>query len=59
MYASVAGAFVIDKQDAELAPAIEQMGYRAIVCDTVMSEGGEGLAAAILAAFEGAGAADR
>lgn len=58
MYADVASAFVIDNRDAPLAPAIEDLGYRAVVCDTVMADGGVGLAAAIVAAFEGATAGD-
>jgi len=49
MYTDVASAFVVDLRDAELAPAIEQLGYRAIVFDTVMKEGAGKLAAAILA----------
>jgi LPPG:FO 2-phospho-L-lactate transferase len=57
IYAHVASAFVIDSRDAAAAPAIEELGYRAIVFDTVMKDGGGGLAAAILAAFEGAGTA--
>jgi LPPG:FO 2-phospho-L-lactate transferase len=59
MYASVASAFVIDSRDAEDAPAIEELGYRTIVCDTVMNDGGSGLAAAVLAALEGAGTGER
>jgi LPPG:FO 2-phospho-L-lactate transferase len=58
MYAGVASAFVIDNCDAPLAPALEDLGYRAVVCDTVMADGGVGLAAAIVAAFEGATAGD-
>jgi LPPG:FO 2-phospho-L-lactate transferase len=58
MYADVASAFVIDNRDAPLASAIEDLGYRAVVCDTVMADGGVGLAAAIVAAFEGATAGD-
>jgi LPPG:FO 2-phospho-L-lactate transferase len=50
IYTDVAGAFAIDNSDAELASEIEALGYRAIVCDTVMRDGGGGLAAAILAA---------
>jgi LPPG:FO 2-phospho-L-lactate transferase len=50
MYVEVASAFVIDSRDAELAPDVEALGYRAVVCDTVMTDGGGGLAAAILAA---------
>jgi LPPG:FO 2-phospho-L-lactate transferase len=49
MYAGVAAAFVVDSRDAALAPAIEAMGYRSMVVDTVMTDGGRGLAAAILA----------
>jgi LPPG:FO 2-phospho-L-lactate transferase len=54
MYSGVASAFVIDSRDASLASPIEGLGYRAIVCDAVMNGSGEGLAAAILEAFEGA-----
>jgi LPPG:FO 2-phospho-L-lactate transferase len=53
MYTGVASTFVVDTRDAQLASAIEELGYRAIVTDTVMNEGGGKLAAAILAAFEG------
>ncbi len=53
MYAGVASAFVIDSRDAGLAPAVEELGYRAIVSDTVMKDGGGALAAALLAAFGG------
>ena len=49
MYTDVASAFVLDVRDAELVPAIEQLGYRAIVSDTVMKAGAGKLAAAILA----------
>jgi LPPG:FO 2-phospho-L-lactate transferase len=52
LYAGVAGAFVIDERDARLASQIEGLGYRALVCDTVMSDGGAGLAEAILGAFK-------
>ena len=50
MYADVAGAFVIDSRDADLASQIEALGYRTVVSNTVMRDGGAGLAAAILAA---------
>ena len=59
MYAGVAGAFVIDSRDAQLASAVEALGCRAIVSDTVMKRGGAALASAILAAFEGASTGDR
>jgi LPPG:FO 2-phospho-L-lactate transferase len=49
MYAGVAATFVVDSRDAALAPAIEALGYRVMVVDTVMTDGGRGLAAAILA----------
>ena len=50
MYAHVACAFVIDSRDAALAPAVEVLGYRAVITDTVMTDGGRRLASAILAA---------
>jgi LPPG:FO 2-phospho-L-lactate transferase len=50
-YAQVAGTFVLDNRDAGAAREIEVMGYRVIVCDTVMADGGAGLAKAISAAF--------
>ena len=50
MYTEVARAFVIDSRDATLASAVEALGYRTIVSDTVMTDGGRGLASAILAA---------
>ena len=49
MYAGIADTFVVDSRDAALAPAIEALGYRAMVVDTVMTDGGRGLAASILA----------
>jgi LPPG:FO 2-phospho-L-lactate transferase len=51
MYAGIASAFVADSRDADLAAAIEELGYRVIIYDTVMKDGGRGLAAAILAEF--------
>jgi len=36
-YADVVGTLVIDAVDADLAPAIEALGLRAVVTDTVMS----------------------
>jgi LPPG:FO 2-phospho-L-lactate transferase len=48
MYAGVASVFAIDQRDADVAPEIERLGYRTLVCDTVMTDGGRGLAAAIL-----------
>jgi LPPG:FO 2-phospho-L-lactate transferase len=51
IYLHVAGKFVLDSRDARLAPEVEALGYRVIVCDTVMSDGGTGLAKAILDAL--------
>jgi LPPG:FO 2-phospho-L-lactate transferase len=50
-YSSVAGTFVLDDRDAGAAGEIEAMGYRVIVCDTVMADGGAALAKVISAAF--------
>lgn len=47
-YLDVASAFVLDERDRELAGAIESLGYRVVVVDTVMRDGGRKLAAAIL-----------
>jgi LPPG:FO 2-phospho-L-lactate transferase len=52
-YRGVAHAFVLDSKDSQLGPTIEQIGYRVLVCDTVMDDGGAGLAASLLAAFGG------
>jgi LPPG:FO 2-phospho-L-lactate transferase len=48
MYQPVAGSFVLDQRDRALAPAIEGLGYRTVVCDTVMRDGGRTLARAVL-----------
>jgi len=50
-YAPVAGTFVLDSRDAGVAGHIEAMGYRVIVCDTVMSDDGAALAKSIAEAF--------
>ena len=49
-YKSVAGTFVIDSRDAGSAGEIEAMGYRVIVCNTVMTDDGQSLAKSILEA---------
>lgn len=49
MYRDVAGVFVLDERDGAIGPAIEDLGYRVIVCDTVMKDGGRVLAEALLA----------
>jgi LPPG:FO 2-phospho-L-lactate transferase len=50
MYAGVAGTFVLDERDGDLAPPIEQLGYRVVVADTVMRDGGRALASVLLGA---------
>jgi LPPG:FO 2-phospho-L-lactate transferase len=50
-YTAVAATFVLDIRDAHLAGEIEAMGYRVMVFDTVMADGGAGLAREISAAF--------
>lgn len=37
IYEGLVDAFVLDEQDAALAPKIEALGMRAVVCDTIMS----------------------
>lgn len=48
LYRDVAATFVLDERDRDSAPAIEALGYRVVVCDTVMKDGGQVLARAIL-----------
>jgi len=50
LYREVAATFVLDSRDGGLAPAIERLGYRTLVVDTVMKEGGGKLAREILRA---------
>jgi len=47
-YAQRASTFVLDELDRDLSAAIENLGYRVIVCDTVMRDGGRSLAARVL-----------
>ena len=51
MYRDVAAGFVLDVRDKGLAADLEQMGLQTLVVDTVMSDGGAALAAAVLEAF--------
>jgi LPPG:FO 2-phospho-L-lactate transferase len=37
LYDGLLDAFVVDETDASYAPAIEELGMRAVVCDTIMS----------------------
>lgn len=48
LYRDIADVFVVDERDRELAGQIESMGYRVIIRDTVMRDGGVGLARALL-----------
>ncbi|TMG67626.1 MAG: 2-phospho-L-lactate transferase [Chloroflexi bacterium] len=48
MYKDVAATFVLDERDSNLSGAIEELGYRTIVCDTVMRDGGRELADSVL-----------
>ncbi len=50
-YRDVAGTFVLDSLDRALAPAIDALGYRTLVCDTVMRDGGAEFARELLAAL--------
>ncbi len=51
IYRAVAGAFVLDSRDAGAAGEIEAIGYRMLVSDTVMTDGGGRLAKAIAETF--------
>ena len=48
MYRDRCSRFVLDTIDAELEQQIAALGYRVLVCDTVMSDGGIGLARQIV-----------
>lgn len=49
MYRDVAGTFVLDARDLELRDEIVDLGYRVLVADTVMRDGGHALAELLLA----------
>jgi len=51
MYREVAAGFVLDSRDQELVADLDELGFRTLVLDTVMADGGAALAAAILEAF--------
>jgi LPPG:FO 2-phospho-L-lactate transferase len=51
VYLPFASTFVLDSRDAAAAGEIEAIGYRVITCDTVMADGGAGLAKSILQAL--------
>lgn len=48
MYRDRCSRFVLDTVDAEFEPQIAALGYRVLVCDTVMSDGGVSLARTIV-----------
>jgi LPPG:FO 2-phospho-L-lactate transferase len=48
LYREVAASFVLDSRDRELAADVEALGLRTLVLDTVMADGGRGLAARML-----------
>lgn len=51
IYQAAAATFVLDSRDAGAANEIEAMGYRVLVRDTVMTDGGRALAKAIAELF--------
>lgn len=51
IYQATAGTFVLDSRDAGVANEIEAMGYRVLVRDTVMTDGGGALAKAVAELF--------
>jgi LPPG:FO 2-phospho-L-lactate transferase len=61
LYADVTDGFVLDTEDAALAPAVEALGLRVVVTDTIMVDdnGRARLAGEVLAAAGAGGAAGR
>lgn len=51
MYREAAASFMLDSRDEELAAELNELGFRTLVFDTVMADGGGGLAARIIEAF--------
>ena len=51
LYREVASTFVLDSRDREMAAGLDAMGFRTLVVDTVMTDGGGALAGRILEAF--------
>jgi LPPG:FO 2-phospho-L-lactate transferase len=49
-YVEIASCFVLDERDADQSASIEALGYRVIVADTIMRDGGKRLARAVLTA---------
>ena len=50
LYRAVASGFVLDSRDQALAMAVAELGFRTMVVDTVMKDGGDRLADQILGA---------
>ena len=50
LYRAVASGFVLDSRDQALAMAVAELGFRTMVVDTVMNDGGDRLADQILGA---------
>lgn len=50
MYSDVAATFVLDSSDAQLVAELTDLGFRTLVFDTVMADGGGALAGKILEA---------
>jgi LPPG:FO 2-phospho-L-lactate transferase len=51
MYRDVTASYVLDRRDQALAGDLDALGFRTLVLDTVMTDGGGRLAAEILEAF--------
>ncbi|HYL07013.1 MAG TPA: 2-phospho-L-lactate transferase [Candidatus Udaeobacter sp.] len=48
IYREAAGGFIVDQRDRALAAEIQALGYRTVVADTVMKDGGRALAETVL-----------
>jgi LPPG:FO 2-phospho-L-lactate transferase len=48
LYRDRCSGFVLDSHDSQLASQVEELGYRVLVCDTVMKDEGAGLAREIM-----------
>jgi LPPG:FO 2-phospho-L-lactate transferase len=51
LYRDIAAGFVLDRRDQDLFVELDTLGFRTIVTDTVMTDGGGRLAARVLEAF--------
>jgi LPPG:FO 2-phospho-L-lactate transferase len=50
LYEGVAATFVLDERDRDMTGEISALGYRVLVADTVMRDGGRALAQVVLGA---------